>query len=293
MKSRAYMTLVLYFRSQAIFCILLAFASTSSGIDSQDGKLTISTQEETAQDVYTAPCKDNERLNAAKALFVKLGVQPDNILIEKLDGVENLVIRKQGKSEEAIVIGAHYDKVSDGCGAIDNWTGTVTLAHIYRSLKDVHLQKTLIFVAFGKEEKGLLGSKAMVKAIKKEELRQYCAMVNIDSLGMAAPQVPENMSSKTLVNRAVEIARRMNIPFSKVNIPNAAADSMSFMERKIPALTISALGGKWWEILHTKNDQVAKVNTTSVYVGYRLALALVAELDNLPCDVSRSEAKTK
>lgn len=63
----------------------------------------------------------------------------------------------------------------------------MALAHIYKSFKDVTPEKTLIFVAFGKEEKGLLGSKAMVKTIKKEEIEQYCAMVNIDSLGMAAP----------------------------------------------------------------------------------------------------------
>jgi hypothetical protein len=63
------------------------------------------------------------------------------------------------------------------------------------------------------------------------------------------------------------------------------------MDKKIPAVTISALGDRWAEVLHTMNDQVAKVNATSVYLGYRLALALTAELDILSCDASREEPK--
>lgn len=275
-----------------ILCgLLLAYTSNSSA--SQDSKVTISTQDETAHDVAQVPCKESERLGAVKALFIKMGAQAEDVSIEKGDGVENLFVRKPGKSQGTLVIGAHYDKTADGCGAIDNWTGIVALAHIDKSLKDAPLQKTLLFVAFGKEELGLLGSKAMVKNIKKEEVDQYCAMINIDSLGMAAPQVAENLSSKTLTARVGEIAQRMKMPFNKVNIPGAGADSLAFMDKKIPAVTISALGNGWAEVIHTRNDQVGKVNTTSLYLGYRLALVLVAELDNLACEVSREESKAK
>ena len=153
------------------------------------------------------------------------------------------------------------------------------------------MQKTLIFVAFGKEELGLVGSRFMVKNIKKEEVDQYCAMINIDSLGMAAPQVLENVSSKALTARVGEIALRMKIPFNTVNVPGAGADSQPFMEKKIPAVTISALGNGWADLIHTRHNQVAKVNTTNLYLGYRLALALVTELNNLVCGVSREEPK--
>lgn len=134
-------------------CLFLTLASATISNARQSGKLVISTEEETAQDMALVPCKDKERLTATKALFVKLGARADEVSIEKQDGVENLVLRKTGKSQGTIVISAHYDKVVDGCGAIDNWSGIVTLAHIFRSLKDVPLQKSLIFVAFGKEER--------------------------------------------------------------------------------------------------------------------------------------------
>lgn len=272
------------------FCVLILSSRSHS---SQNTSPTISTEEQTAQDTTEVPCKVEERLNAVKALFTKMGAQTEEITIEKRDGVENVIVRKQGQGQGIIVIGAHYDKAHEGCGAIDNWTGIVALAHTYRSLKNVPLQKTFIFVGFGKEEQGLLGSKAMVRKIKKEELDQYCAMINIDSLGLAAPQVAQNLSSATLVTRTTELAQRMKMPFSYVNIPGASADSVPFIEKKIPAVTICALLTGWGKILHTSRDQVKEINPSSVYLGYRLALALVVELDGLACEVSREDVKAK
>lgn len=274
-------------------CLLLTLASATISNANQNGTLVISTQEETAKDMELVPCKDKERLAATMALFVKSGALADEVSIEKHDGVENLVLRKTGKSQGTIVIGAHYDKVAGGCGALDNWSGIVALAHMFRSFKDVPLEKSLIFVAFGKEERGMLGSKGMARAIKKEELEQYCAMVNIDSLGMAAPQVPVNMSSSSLVKRVENLAQRMKVPFNTVNIPSGSSDSISYIRREIPAVTISAVGDGWETVLHTDKDQLAIVNQTSVYVGYRLALALVVELMGLPCEVSRKDSARK
>jgi Zn-dependent M28 family amino/carboxypeptidase len=185
------------------------------------------------------------------------------------------------------VIGAHYDKVSDGCGAIDNWTGIVAMAHLYETIKNVPLQKTIIFVAFGKEEKGLIGSRAMVEAIPKEELAQYCAMINIDSLGLSAPQVLDNASSKKLRDLAADVAKEMKMPFSHASVENADSDSSSFTKKKIPAVTIHGLNNEWSSIIHSRNDQISKVNPVSVYLGYRLALALVTRLDASACAAYR------
>lgn len=118
-------------------------------------------------------------------------------------------------------------------------------------------------------------------------------MVNIDSLGMAAPQVATNLSSKRLVERVAQLAHGMSMPFNVVNIPGAQADSLPFINKGIPAVTISAIGNGWDEILHTRKDQAAKVNPTSVYLGYRLVLALVADLDNLACEISAEERKAR
>ena len=118
-------------------------------------------------------------------------------------------------------------------------------------------------------------------------------MVNIDSLGMAAPQVLVNLSSSSLTRRVEDLAQRMKVPFNTVSILGASSDSIAYIGRKIPAITISAMGNGWETILHTDKDQLTIVNQTSVYVGYRLALALVVELMELPCEVSRRDATKK
>jgi hypothetical protein len=261
----------------------LLFLCALTSLSAQQDEIKISTPEQIKVEFDSVPCKNEERLNAAKAFFEKMGAPASDISIDQYKNVENLVIRKQGSSQEKIIIGAHYDKVSDGCGAIDNWSGIVTIAHLYRSLKDIPLKKTILFVAFGKEEKGLIGSRAMVDAIMKDQVAQYCEMINIDSFGLAAPQVADNMSSRKLSTFTADLANEMKIPFGHASIEGADADSSTFIAKKIPALTLHGLSNEWTSILHSRNDQSSKINPNSVYLGYRLILALVIRLDRSTC----------
>lgn len=267
-------------------CTALSFAQNSQEQIVQKGLLFISTPEQIKEEFNAVPCKNSERLNAVKALFEKVGAPASEITIEKFKGVENLVVTKRGSSNEKIVVGAHYDKVVNGCGAIDNWTGIVTLAHLYQSIKDVQMNKTIVFVAFGREEEGLVGSHAMAEAIKKEDIEQYCAMLNIDSLGLGIPQVAHNMSSKKLEEEAAAQAKKLQIQFANASI-NGDSDSSSFIKRKIPALTIHALSNNWAMILHSDHDNPAEVNAKSVYLGYRLALLLLAVVQENSCAAYR------
>lgn len=249
----------------------------------QDARSKVSGLEDFQNAFGAVPCEDGERLAAVKSLFEQAGASASDIAIDKYDEVENLVVVKRGESAEKIVVGAHYDKVADGCGAVDNWTGQVALMHLYRTLRDVALKKTLVFVAFGREEKGLVGSRAMAKAIPDAQVTEYCAMINIDSLGLAAPQVADNMSSKKLAEFAGGLAKEMAVPFGHAGIGRANSDSSSFVARKIPAVTIHGLNDDWPKILHSGRDQAARVNPASVYLGYRLALAMVARFDQSAC----------
>jgi hypothetical protein len=251
-------------------------------------KSPFSTPEQMQEDIKAVPCKGNpERLAGVKALFEKMGAPASAISVEKLSNVENIVIRKPGSTSETVVIGAHYDKVSHGCGAVDNWTGIVAIAHLYRTVKDMPLKKTLLFVGFGREEEGLIGSSAMVRAIDKEQLPQYCAMINIDSLGLGITQAETAISSKKLVTRAADLAKRMEMPFQQGAIREGDTDSSSFLARKIPAIALHGLSNEWSKVLHTNEDKISKVNTMSVFMGYRLALALLGEVENSACDAFR------
>ncbi len=254
----------------------------------QARKATFSTPEQMHEDIKAVPCKSNtERLAGVKALFTKMGAAASDISVEKLNNVENVVVRKPGSSDEVVVIGAHYDKVSHGCGAVDNWTGIVAIAHLYRTIKDVPLKKSVLFVAFGREEEGLIGSREMVRAIDKDQLGRYCAMINIDSLGLGIPQAETGISSKKLVARAADLAKRMQMPFQQGTIREGDTDSSSFLARKIPAIALHGLSNEWQKVLHSHDDKVSKVNQMSVFMGYRLALALFGEVENSACDAFR------
>jgi acetylornithine deacetylase/succinyl-diaminopimelate desuccinylase-like protein len=273
---------------------LSAPAQETAPASAASSGVRLSTPDEIKSQFDAVPCKDKERLGAVRALFEKMGAKPEEIVIEKKGGVENLILRKAGTGDslEKIVIGAHYDKAGGGCGAIDNWTGIVAIAHIYRTLKDAPTKKTLLFVAFGREEEGLIGSSQMAGAIKKEQVAEYCAMVNVDSLGLAMPQVADNMSIKTLEALAAAIAKEMEIPYAHATIAGGNSDSSSFNQKKIPAVTIHGMTNDWPKILHSSNDQAARINHASVYLGYRLAAAMVSRIDDSDCQAFR-EVKEK
>ena len=227
--------------------------------------------------------KNSDRIEAVKKLFIKIGAPEADLKVEKINDVENLLVVHKGKTEETVILGAHYDKVSDGCGALDNWTGIVVLANLYRTIKDFDTQKTYVFAAFGKEELGLIGSDEMARAIPKEKRANYCAMVNFDSFGLAYPQVMTNISDTKLIDLAKEVAGEMKLPFAQARIENASSDSESFRKQKIPAIGFHGLTDKWRDYLHTTKDKVENVNSQSVYIGYRFALNYLVKIDAKGC----------
>ncbi len=258
--------------------LLIVFAGNAIGQD-----VSIATEDQIKEEIKLAPCNSGERLESVKKLFLKMGAKESDIASEKFKEGENLVIKKKGTSDETIVVGAHYDKVKEGCGAIDNWTGIVILANLYKTLLQFSTKKTYIFVAFDKEEAGLLGSKAMVKAIPKESYSQYCSMINMDSFGFANPQGADNMSNSKMMNLAKAVAKDVGIDFHDAAIANADADSSSFNAKKIPAITFHGLSNDWQKYLHSSNDKVENIKSSSVFIGYRFILSYLIKIDASGC----------
>ncbi len=269
--------------------LLLVFLGSFTLTVSQttQAQLIISTREDIGEEFKNVPCKNEERQKAVKALFERMGAPSSEITVEKLKDVENVVVRKKGVSEEKIVIGAHYDKVDLGCGAIDNWTGIVSIAHVYRAFRDLSPNKTLVFVAFGREEEGLIGSEAMAKAISKDDRKQYCAMVNIDSLGLGYPQVTDENSTFKMGQLAETLAEKMKVPFSHSSFVGADSDAHSFKSRGIPTMDIHGLTSRWRSYLHSSSDNASNLRIESVYLGFRFVLAAVISIDTSRCDAYR------
>jgi len=128
------------------------------------------------------------------------GVQASlTVDIEKLHAtVNNVLAYLPGKTDEYVVIGAHYDHLGFGNadslapsqigqihpGADDNASGTagvIELARYYSDHKD-KLERGILFASFAGEELGLLGSAEWVKE-PTLPLDKDVAMLNMDMIG--------------------------------------------------------------------------------------------------------------
>jgi Iap family predicted aminopeptidase len=267
-------------------CALALVLGHASDVVAVEGP-RFSTAEELKRDVDAAPCNGTARLDAVIALFKGMGATDAEICVDYTGRSRNVVVRKPGGSDEVVVVGAHYDKTAEGCGAVDNWTGIVSLAHAYRTLRTVQLNKTVLFVAFDQEERGLAGSYEMVNAIPKRDLQKYCAMINFDSFGMGRPQAAPNLSSPKLTKCVEETAKVLKIPFSSFPIDGARADSLSFKARGIPAVTMHGLTNEWQRVLHSPKDVAQRVDSNELYLSYRLALVVIAKVSEEPCGAFR------
>ena len=97
---------------------------------------------------------------------------------------------------ESVIVGAHYDHLGLGGfssldpdstglvhnGADDNASGAAALVHVARRLRGDPPARTVVFIAFGGEELGLLGSSFYVRN-PVYPLSQAVAMVNMDMIG--------------------------------------------------------------------------------------------------------------
>lgn len=267
---------------RAAACVVASLLVIAPAAGESPAALALSTPEQLGEDLDAVPCKNGDRRAAVVALFRKVGAEEGDVSVEKLPRVENVVVRKPGRGAGTIVVGAHYDKATIGCGAVDNWSGVVAVAHLYRTLKDHPTEKSILFVAFGREEEGLVGSKAMVKVLSEEARAEYCAMINFDSLGMGRPQAARNLSSASLMKLTGEVAEQMKIPYAEGRI-NGDSDSSAFKAKGIPAITIHGLAAGYEQVIHTGNDQRSKVLKESVYLGYALGVGLLVSMDSQAC----------
>ena len=96
----------------------------------------------------------------------------------------NVEARIQGsdRADEILTLTAHYDSVPEGPGAYDNMAGAAIIMEVCRYLKEHQPRRTVEFVWFGAEEKGLLGSRHYIK-LHEQELGKHRFNMNVDLAG--------------------------------------------------------------------------------------------------------------
>jgi len=135
--------------------------------------------------------------------------------------------------DRVVVVGAHYDHdgIKDGQvypGADDNASGTAAVLGVARALakQPERIGRRIVFVFFGAEEKGLLGSYAFVRSNVLPPDR-IVAMINSDMLGRPLQDQPAFRLAEKLVGidaeRSVGVAGTESWPWLAAIVKEACA----------------------------------------------------------------------
>lgn len=192
--------------------------------------------------------------------------------------VNNVLAYLPGKTDEYVIVGAHYDHLGYGNydslapaligqihpGADDNASGTagvLELARMFAPLKG-QLQRGILFASFAGEELGLLGSAHWVQS-PTLPLDKAVAMLNLDMIGRIKDDkvyiggVGTGSTLKSWVEQA-DANAGFKIEYSPGGY--SASDHTSFVTKRIPVVFFfSGLHSDY----HKPSDTWDKINAAS------------------------------
>ncbi|WP_341214694.1 M20/M25/M40 family metallo-hydrolase [uncultured Wocania sp.] len=176
---------------------------------------------------------------------------------------------------EYIVLGAHYDHLGLGgpssksdkkntihYGADDNASGTAALLEIAEKIESQKhlLKRSIIFIAFGAEEQGLLGSKYFVEN-PLVPLSQIKLMINMDMVGRMNKDKHVYMGGAGTFPDGVNFMQALGESLNLTPIVHAGSvggsDHVSFYKKDISVLGMHTGGHPQY---HTPEDTVDLIN---------------------------------
>ncbi len=193
------------------------------------------------------------------------------------------------RMRETVVIGAHYDHLGHGGegslapestevhnGADDNASGTAAVIEAARSLAaGPPLERSVLFIAFTGEEKGLWGSAHFVRE-PTVELERAVAMLNLDMVGRVVDDQLTILGFGTAAewDEIVDMAAgEMSDPLSIAKSPDGfgPSDHSSFYGEGIPVLHFLS---NLHEDYHRPSDDFDKIN----YEGLERVIELTVDI---------------
>ena len=202
------------------------------------------------------------------------------------------VLPGHGAADEIIVVGAHYDTVTDCPGANDNASGVAALLELARVLAGTTLSRSVRFVAFANEEAPFFYGDEMgsnLYAARAQAQGEHVeAMLSLETMGYFTDQpgsqkypfpfsylYPDtgnfigfvgNLSSRSLVRKAVGAFRASTaFPSEGVAAPSGIegihwSDHWSFWEAGYPAIMVTDTAPFRYPYYHTAKDTPAQLD---------------------------------
>jgi aminopeptidase YwaD len=211
---------------------------------------------------------------------------------------------------EFVVIGAHYDHLGTGGrnsssrmpdtlavhnGADDNASGVTALLSLAEQMNRnrIRFRRSVLFVAFGGEERGLLGSKQFV-ASPPVDLKKIIAMINLDmvgrldtSRGLQVSGTGTSLEADSLI-RLANKSTNLKLKMSQEGF--GPSDHASFYGKDIPVFFITT-GAH--EDYHTPFDDVEYINFQGLNQVTGFAFSLTEKIANHASGLHFREAGPK
>lgn len=253
-----------------------------------------------------------EGINTAAAyietIFKNNGVKPyfesyHDTLTNYDEPTYNIVGMVEGNDaalkDEFVVIGAHYDHIGNGKadgddtianGANDNASGTSAVIEFAKYFGTHKTNKrSLLFVLFSGEEKGLLGSKHLAAKLKAQNFNLY-TMLNFEMIGV--PMEREELTYLTGYKES-NMAEIMN-GYAGENVvgflPKAGeynlfkrSDNYPFYnEFKVPAQTICTFDFENYPYYHHVKDEASEMDFDHIAEVVNTMTPVLEKLANAP-----------
>lgn len=218
-------------------------------------------------------------------------------------------IKKNNSSQKYVIVGAHYDTVNGvGTGfegVYDNASGVVAMLNIARYCTSIELPYNIVFVSFGAEEYGAIGSQYFVETMGIEA-KDILIYINLDAIGCGDSMYMYVDEIDTIHEDYIyQLASQYSNDFEKekINLPPAvknvnylygnvsfdyshmglSSDNASFLSKGINSVFF--FSGKWKSgtigiqessnnsnIHHTSNDNIENVLIKYPELPNRVAL---------------------
>lgn len=205
-----------------------------------------------------------------------------------------------------LVVGGHYDHLGmggDGSGsrnpdttavhngADDNASGVAAVLELSKLLGKENLKRSIVFVAFGAEEMGLLGSKTYTDN-PGVNLKSIKAMFNFDMVGrlnrktntMSVGGTGSSVEAKEILNSFLDTLKLSLVTNDEGFGPS---DHAAFYANNIPVFFVSS-GAH--EDYHTPEDDVDKLNFTGLKHITEYFAEVIKHVANMDTSLTFKEA---
>lgn len=213
----------------------------------------------------------------------------------KTDNIVGLIEGEGPLSGEYVVVGGHYDHLGMGevgsragrraihNGADDNATGTAAVLELARRFAkyDSKPKRTMVFICFSGEERGLLGSSFYVNEEKPLfDLAKTIAMINFDMIGWLREGKLTVFGSScgssfdAILDQATKDSK---VVLNRVPSPFAGSDHMPFYQKNVPVMFLHT---GLTDTYHTPEDDYETLNMSGAVQVIDFSEKLIWELVN-------------